>query len=333
VGKEGIQALLDTLMRYWNENKRPRNFKIRLFRNYPTFAFLVVDRDYFLYPYGHATLGNFSPVLHFSKGDVASEPVITFLDAQYGSVKSASVDAESALNARRRMFDTEKMFQFGLYFIPPEDSDLYRFGTEVLGYDVRRKRSRDSSPWRDQVGSASEFGFHLTVCDVLFFLTRADLKSVITEAQFLAREIRPFDLTELQVRSAFPDGTSISIAADDPSGNLEVLHHELVQRVNRRAAASNYSLGLAGLARDKDYQRAELMIKRYCAPYILKRFIPHFTLLTNVAAAAQARSYSKVEKLFAEKVEVRAIRVDRLAVMARPSPRLPWIIAEEIELG
>ena len=121
--------------------------------------------------------------------------------------------------------------------------------------------------------------------------------------------------------------------AEDPSGTLEALHHELVHRANRRAVASNYSLGLANPSRDKDFERAALMIKRYGAPYILKRFVPHFTLLTNVPTEAQTKIYLKLERSFAEMVRVRAIRVERLAVMSRPTPRAPWVIREEIKLG
>jgi hypothetical protein len=278
-------------------------------------------------------LGNFSPVLRFSRNIPSDQDVIDFLDKQYDRVKAKALDAEMAVKVRRRpkSVKVEELQPFALYFVPPEDSALYQFGTEVLGYDIRHKRELES-PWPEQVGGARDFGFHVTLCDALYFLNKAQVEGVQAEIQFLAQEFRSFDLTELRLTSGFPDENSLSILMDDPTGSLEALHHELVHRVYRRAAASNYSLGLAEPTRDQDIRRARLMIRRYQAPYILQRFRPHFTLLTNVPSEEQSKIYHEFEKIFSRRVP-KTIRVEELAIMSRPMPDAPWVIEDEIGLG
>lgn len=74
------------------------------------------------------------------------------------------------------------------------------------------------------------------------------------------------------------------------------------------------------------------MIKRYHAPYILQRFIPHFTLLTNISPEEQPQALEKLEKEFSQKVQERTIRVERLALMTRSVENNMWVIKEEIQL-
>jgi hypothetical protein len=119
---------------------------------------------------------------------------------------------------------------------------------------------------------------------------------------------------------------------DEGSGSLEALHSELVHRVNRRAVASYYTAGLTKPARDHNYERARLMIKRYLSPYILQRFTPHFTLLTDVPRADMEQVCREVNELFEREVRERSMRVERLAVMSRPAPDSPWQIQTEVAL-
>lgn len=118
----------------------------------------------------------------------------------------------------------------------------------------------------------------------------------------------------------------------DPSGNLESLHFELVNRVYRRAIASNYSLGLYNPNRDQNVDRSRLMIDRYHAPYILQRYFPHFTLLAKVLPEEKNKIFEELKTAFSEEVKERSLRVEKVAIMCRPRVGDPWIIEDEIEL-
>jgi hypothetical protein len=333
VGDRGILSRLYSLLQNWRELSCPRQIKIRMFTNYPTFALLMMDKDYFVYPYGMSKLGDFSPVLHFSADDPASKGVTDFFERQYEFLSGHALEADLVFAIRNKQpIEARRLHAFAVYFVPPPDSSLYSFGSGVLGYDVRKQLPGDSK-WQNEVGNAGNFGFHLTICDALYFASDAHAETAIEHVKYVAERLRPFDLEKLHVRREFPDRQSVSIGADDSSGCLELLHHELVERVNRRALGSNYSLGLTKTARDVDSGRTQLMIDRYQAPYIMARYHPHFTLLTGVPADRQVSVAGELELALGKAVRDRRIRVDKLALMTKPAGADRWIIEKEINLG
>ncbi|MBU0908854.1 MAG: hypothetical protein KJ717_04745, partial [Proteobacteria bacterium] len=143
VGQPGLSRRLNTLMRLWERSGYSEDISINLFTHYPTFALLIVDNEYFFYPYGYATLGNFSPVLQFSSNRQQDDGIIEFLEKQYKRIKASALDTRIVFSVRNKPkpVDAGVLHPLAVYFIPPEDSDLYKFGTEVLGYDIRRGRS------------------------------------------------------------------------------------------------------------------------------------------------------------------------------------------------
>ncbi len=333
VGRIGLQTRLESLLAERRSLRDPTSISIRLFRHYPTFALLIADEEYFIYPYGFATLGNFSPVVRFSATRTSESKIIQFLEKHYSRVKASSIDAVQAFQMRSRPVTSKGTLEAcAIYFVPPEESDLYRFGSATLGYDVRQEK-RIQSRWEDRVGEAASFGFHVTCADVLYFFNQQEIDLIVEELRFLAKEFDPFEILNLNLQADCPDPSSISLAFDDPSGCLEAIHFELVHRVYRKATASNYSLRSARCARDQSTRRMDFMIRRYKAPYILGSYMPHFTLLTNVSQINKEETLRALETEFRRAVPERSLLFERLAVMKCPSPTAPWTIAQEIELG
>jgi hypothetical protein len=332
VGRPGLRSRLESLLEERRRLGAPDSIQIKLLRHYPTFALLIADSEYFIYPYGYATIGNFSPVIRLSATNPSDAGIIRFLDRHYEMVKEAAVDAGHAFRLRSRPSSVGvPLHAFAVYYIPPEDSALYRFGSEVVGYDVRAERPADS-PWPRESETAGSYGLHLTCCDVLFFLNRRDVDLVVEQVAFLAKDFPPFELAGLEIRPMFPDPRSIAIGLEDPTGSLEALHFELVHRVYRRADASSYSLREVGFTRDADQRRAEMMTRRYKAPYILQRYRPHLTLLSDVPPERHDEIIDRLRGEFEARVHERTLTVGRLAIMERPEPSGRWRIAQEIDL-
>lgn len=331
VGQSGMLKRLDTLLNMWRALGEPETISINLFTHYPTFALMIVDSEYFVYPYGYACLGNFSPVFQFSADLEADRSVVAYLEAHYRRVRDGALPARDVARIRQNhRFELSALQPFAVYFIPPADSSLYAFGSRVLGYDVRAGQPVNS-PWAASVGGAADFGFHLTISDALYFLNAQTIAHVKASIRFIVQGLHPFRLTDFEIRP-FPNEQSLAICLNDPSGALEILHYEMIQRVYRRAIASNYSLGLAAPDRDRRSERANLLIKRYHAPYIMKSFNPHFTLLSGIPPQERERVRQEVEIAFRDQVDDTAIMVEKLAFMTRPDPHQPWVIDEEIEL-
>lgn len=329
VGVRGLRQRLEGFLRMRDGLCRPEALQVRLFAHYPTFALIAVDDDYFIYPYGFARLGNYSPVFRYSKCDPQARDVVAFLEYHAEMVHRHSFDAQDALDARRGRPHDEKIRPFALFFIPDADSGFYTFGTRVLGYDVRGRRTVPTR-WESQVGTASDFGFHLTVTDVLYFPGDGEVAAAAAEAEFLFRELGPFELENIRVEIGSPNPTDVCLRVDDPTRKLEALHSELVARVYRRAANSNYTApGLLNSASTWN-GRADSFVHRYQAPYVLQKYRPHFTLLTAAPTTKQEIFRKRLEAELDAEGCPRSIRVGKLCVMDQPGSKGRWVVRKEI---
>jgi hypothetical protein len=335
IRKHGLKEWLRGLSEEKKRNPSAK-FSLRLFPFYPTYAlFIFDDRDYFFYPYGYAQIGTVSPVLHYSKDNLGHAAVIKFLNDQYELIKTRSSEADLILNLHpfnRDYVDKNLLSTFAVYLIPPVDSPLYKFGSGLLEYDVRAKKELQMTKWHNAIGAAFDYGLHVTVADALYCATKSDINLICKEVEFLANEFRPFTLN-LSLEKDFPNERGISLVCQDITGSLEALHHEMVARVYRNAVASNYNFDPALADRDSDKERAHLMIKRYHAPYILQRFKPHLSLLSNVSPERKEQIYAEIKKLYEKQVAETSIEISHIAVMYRPDPRGHWQILEEYPLG
>jgi hypothetical protein len=312
----------------------PENLTVSLFPYYPTFAALIVRvgtaNHYFFYPYGYAQLGTLSPVLGFSSQEPAQAAAVSFLDRQYEWAKSHSTPASRVFELQDGTASADQLTAFAVYLIPQKGSPLYDFGSDVLGYSVRDTQVRRSE-WSDDVGAAAEFGIHVTVADALYCTSSKDVSLICEEVAFVARQFRPFRV-HVRPEKGFPNASSVALVCEDSSGSLEALHHEMVARVYRSAAASNYSLGLAHADRDTDDERARLMIKRYHAPYVLQRFKPHFSLATSVSKERMDQVFSGISRLYAQRQVPSHVEISTIAVMARDDSSGRWRILKEYSL-
>jgi hypothetical protein len=336
VGRSGLLRRLHGLRNEWQRRGRPPGWSVHLFAFYPTFALIIVDDEYLMYPYGHAVIGNFSPVFRFSRKDPAHQHVVQFFESQCAWLKQTSSELCQTLDAREgNVTNPADLVAFAIYFVPSSDSPLYRFGTGVIGYDLRNKDNSPSlEPRDDAVGEARGYGFHLTLVDALFMLTESEAKAAWVEVQGIAAEIGKFELTNLTFKPGYPTAHSAAIVARETTGRLEALHSELVSRIYRQAVASNYSLGRASrLLKDSDLdERERFFIHRYKAPYILTKFQPHFTLLSNYRPDEHSDLIEELASRFGAEVSDRHITVDRLALMALRPSSSRWEIVDEIRL-
>ena len=327
VGRGGLQQRLHALVDEQQRMGFPRGLSVSVFRNYPTFAVIQIDEGYyFMYPYGYATLGNYSPVLELDSQVPGHRGFIRFLQNHIDGIRKVSLSAAQVVGAVPT--PVADLTAVAVYAIPPASSRLYSIGSALLGYDVR-DRQKLSSPLRGLAGGAGFFGLHLTIGDVLYF-NAGDHAWAIRELKALVAEFQSFTVTDLRLRSGFPDPSSVSLSVSDPTGNLEALHCEIVFRLYRRARSSNYSLDPALLARGRT-DRDRLMIERYRAPYIFKEFQPHITLASGLAPE-QVDEVERVAERELGDVLGEETYIAHLALMQQASNGY-WQIEQELPLG
>lgn len=338
VGKAGLVQRLETLLDF-ERRRADRSLVVKLFSRYPTISFFIIDGlHYFFYPYGFSTLGDFSPVLYCSADDPKDFALVTFLKGQHEKTQECAVDAEFVYRLQPgRRYDQDvrraakqKLVAFSVYIIPEEDTPLYDFGSACLGFDVRAQRTVESRWAPKHIRQAAEFGLHVTVADALYVADEWSLKILESELRVLAKEFRPFPL-RVALEAGFPDPASISLLCHDETGSLEALHHEMVFRCYRQAIASNYSdlFGHDRARMNRTYgegpQRAELMIERYHAPYIMNAYKPHLSLLSNVDEADMPGFKRELE----QNLPKSSFTVRSICLMTKPKDSSQWRILDE----
>lgn len=334
VGRKGLISKINTLLKNWENLGYHKSIEIRLFSNYLTFALLIIDKDYYFYPYAHAKIGNYSPVLKFSKSIKKHDNIIDFLDEQHNSIKDVSKDAKLyyGIKINRTERSIDKLIPAAVYFIPPENSDLYKFGSELLGYDIYARKNIKSIIEKQHIGNAKDYGFHLTICDALFFFNNKEIREIEEELEFVLNDIAPFFLTNFELNIGFPNHKSISLKCQDLTGTMSLIHYELVNRIYRKSVASNYTMNLAKFDRGGNEQRQKLYTSWYNAPYILEEFVPHFTLGSEVTIDVRDELLANVKTLFHQKVKDNAILVEKVAILLFDIDKNHWFIHKEIFL-
>jgi hypothetical protein len=230
--------------------------------------------------------------------------------------------------------------RYALYVAPPPESDLWRFGCDVIGRNALTGASRDGfalegySPgaWRSMTSDPRRYGFHATLkapFRLRLDLGVADLTRSLTE---FVRKFAPFDAGELNV-GAVETGDGRAFAALKPQGGLKELRSfggSVVRALDHlREPAIPGDRERRNLARLTPRQAYYLDAWGY--PYVLDEFRPHFTL-TN-AIADTDRVARLLQQEFRLRVASPALHVDALTLFAESEPGSEFKIVRRFLLG
>jgi 2'-5' RNA ligase len=241
---------------------------------------------------------------------------------------------------RPKMAPPANQVRYALYFAPPPEGDLWRFGCEVIGRDAGTDAPLDGfapkgySPdsWRSVTSDPRRYGFHATLKAPFPLRLDLDVSDLFDTVAEFARKSAPFDAGELGV-SAIAAGDGRAFVALTPEGPLKELRSfeaSVVRDLDRLrgpvARAGRERLGPGGLtARQAYYGDA------WGCPYVLDEFHPHFTL-TNAISDAE-RVARLLEWEFKLRVPSRALRVDALTLFVEREPGGEFKILRRFPLG
>lgn len=217
------------------------------------------------------------------------------------------------------------MAKFAVYTIPTADSDLYRRGSELLGYDVRAgaflppsNPTRSALPEFDPawIDLPQTYGFHVTTGYSLYFDIDA-LPKVEAEMEnacaCFGRDVE-FTLTpgvdgDADQRITYwGEDQSIVVLRCTPNPALLMLHTLLTARVNPLGSGSNVSQAYARRDPATIDPVLATRVRQYHTPYMLDGWTPHFTLLMPYAGTQRAAMHAALLDLFpADPVNVTSV--------------------------
>lgn len=335
VGRVGIELNARALVERLEKAGNPPNISILLFEHYPTFATLLFDQEIYIYPYGYQILGNASPIFHFQNDD--SEEARFFVANAEAIVRDAVPARDVVYRSVDPKYYSDKWVAAAVYLIPDENEPFYQFGSSILGYDVRGKRTIDIGgndiikSVRPHIGDAAQYGFHATIADALFYVNQAEIDRIEAEVRMLSKEFPPFDLTNFRIVERANEG-DIVVLCEDETGITEALHCELISRVYRTAISSPYLTGRTKRKVGSKYPlRSNLFVGRYGVPYILKEFNLHFSLCSPAPDNPRLRGeiVEILQKFFINEVNADRIHFNKLYLLIKRHGDEVWTISSD----
>ena len=190
--------------------------------------------------------------------------------------------------------------RYALYLTPPPDSDLWRFGCDVIGRDAWTDQSADGfvprghelEAWRRLTSLPRRYGFHATLKAP--FRVRADLDvfDLMDAVAGFARGRKPFDAGRWHIgHMAAGEGRAfVALRPEGVAKELCSLEESAMRALDElRAPLTDAESRGRNVVRLTPRQRYYLDAWGY--PYVLDEFRPHFTLtnpVENAGAVARA---------------------------------------------
>jgi 2'-5' RNA ligase len=217
--------------------------------------------------------------------------------------------------------------RYAVYLAPPSESELWRFGSRVLGRDAATGEAihgyapagDDPEAWRQNTAEPRRYGFHATLKAPFRLrpgMSLAELEGRIAE---FAASVEPFDLGELAVSTiAFDGGRGfVALRPTGDSDELRVLERRAVQDLNPLRAPMSED-ERKRRAPDRLTPRQRRYLDAWGYPYVLDEFRLHFTLSAAVENAAELAE--RIARDFRQLAGSPRFAVDALALFAQDSP-------------
>jgi hypothetical protein len=230
-------------------------------------------------------------------------------------------------------------FRYALCLAPPPDSDLWRFGCDVIGRDAKTGAPCDGfwlegyppDSWRGMSSNPRHCGFQATLKAPFPLRLDLDVADLFDRLAEFASKSRPFDAGELGL-GVVAAGDGRSFVALKPEGALKEL----------RSFEASVIRGLDGLRAPfvEDAERREwgcltprqaYYLDAWGYPYVLDEFDPHFALTNAIADADRVARLLEWE--FRLRVASRALHVDALTLFGRSEPGGEFRILRRFPLG
>ncbi len=208
--------------------------------------------------------------------------------------------------------------RYAIYFVPPADSVLYRFGSSILGYDCHtgtmadRPRGVDvPEDWADLTEAPRRYGFHATL-KAPFRLSQAyDEAALVHDVAGFGDQARDVALVEPVVRSL---GQFIAIVPRGRNVVLDRLAADCVRHFDRFRAP----LSAADRARrvtSKLTERERSNLNQWGYPYVFDDFRFHMTLTGPIGDERRGVIADLLSTLFFRCHDGQAVPIDRIVLL------------------
>ena len=232
--------------------------------------------------------------------------------------------------------------RYALYLTPPQDSDLWRFGCDVIGRDAWTGQTVDGfapegqelETWRKMTSEPRCYGFHATLKAPFSLRADLDVFDLIDAIAGFARKRRRFDAGSLRV-GHMSAGNGLAFVVLKPEGRSTELHsleESTVRALDAlRAPLTDAERGGRDTRRLTPRQRYYLDAWGY--PYVIDEFRPHFTLTNPIEVEQAGHVKTALDWEFRLRVASPALRVDSIALFGERESDGEFEVLRDFPLG
>jgi len=176
--------------------------------------------------------------------------------------------------------------EFGIYYVPQENTTFYKKGSDIVGYDIRAEKIAQSQDvdkkhfndeWRK---NAKEYGLHMTITDIV----STESEKLPEIARHVSRLVKNVGYSKIKIKidgaNFVRNNQSILGAIVERSEGIQNLHKDLVE-IQKYGDSSFYTRKAKSkpewISTLTPVQRKNL--SEYMSPYVLQEYLPHFTIL------------------------------------------------------
>lgn len=205
--------------------------------------------------------------------------------------------------------------RYAIYYVPDPNSELYRFGAAVLGYDCYGAGAVDfpgevGADWAGKVVAPRKYGFHATLKAPFRLAAGESLATLTAVLDAFARAHQAVHVGPLRIAEI---GSFIALVPAAPCRPLDDLAAACVERFDRfRAPLAATELARRLAAPLTERQRAQL--ERWGYPYVFDDFRFHMTLTGPLADAERAPVLRRLQAAFAARPAAEGLVVDRVVI-------------------
>jgi putative phosphonate metabolism protein len=227
--------------------------------------------------------------------------------------------------------------RYAIYFIPSMESDLYRFGRSVLGYDCYTGESVafpadldvKAADWDKLTVEPRRYGFHATLKAPFHLAPSCSEKQLTSAVINFAKLGHQVARTEPDVRAL---GNFIALVPREQSAVLNALANRCTTIFDAfRAPMTAQERALRAASRLNASQLQNL--DRWGYPYVFDDFRFHMTLTGPVPAAARDGVLAALRRMFGRVSGEREVAIDRLALVKQPHERARFHVICQVGLS
>lgn len=227
--------------------------------------------------------------------------------------------------------------RYAVYYVPPKDSTLSKFGKTWLGIDIETGDLQDAaridglsqSRIEQLIEAPRTYGFHGTLKPPFSLAANSSLDGLINAIELYATGLSPFEIPPLEL--AFI-GKFLTLSPESSSAQLENMAAGCV-RALEGFRAHRTEKELARYRQSKLTVHQEQMLDNWGYPYVLEEFRFHMTLSDRIDDDEERNIIMEAAVNRCAEIVGQPLHVKEITVCTQPDAGQPMRIVKRIPFG